>query len=123
MAETNRPTILCLDDEEAALTIRKLVLESRGYQVFTETHAQDGIEIVRSQCVDLVIVDHVLGDALGTDVAGDIKRLRPSVPIILLSGVTELPSHMENIDEFVSKGDGPQPLLQAIKKVLGGQDK
>ncbi len=123
MTEQKRPAILCLNDDETALMIRELVLESKGYDVISTTHAQEALELVGSRPIDLVIADHLLRDSVGTDVAAEIKQLRPRLPVILLSGVVEKPEDMQNVDAFVHKTEGPEALLNAIDKFLGSRPK
>jgi CheY-like chemotaxis protein len=113
-----KPRILCMNREEAALMIRKLVLESYGYEILTATHAQEALRIIRSQSIDLVIADHFLRDTVGTDVAAKIKYERPSLPIILLSGAVDPPEDIQNVNMFVSKAEGRERLLDAISRFV-----
>ncbi len=80
-------TILCVDREETALYFRRLVLEQHGYRVLTAESAQRALEIFLHQDVDLVISDLQLGRDAGETLSAEIKRLRPSVPVLLLSGI------------------------------------
>jgi two-component system CheB/CheR fusion protein len=50
-----------------------------------------------------------------------MKRLNPAVPIIVLSGIAEIPARMEDIDAFISKADGVAPLLDKIKELVQGR--
>ena len=51
------PTILCVDDEAGALTIRKTLLERAGYMVLTAMNAGDALKIFHFNKVDLVVSD------------------------------------------------------------------
>jgi len=84
---SERPAaILCIDDEEPSLTLRRIVLERAGYLVFTALTGKQGIDIFRSQPVDLVILDYWMADMDGLDVAAELKSIRAKTPIIMLSG-------------------------------------
>src|SRR5690349_19139475 len=82
--------ILCIDDEEPALVVRRRLLEKAGYRVFTALTGKEGIEIFRYQPFDLVILDYWMADMDGLDVAAELKRLKPKTPIIILSGYTAI---------------------------------
>src|SRR5919198_989324 len=112
------PIILCVDDELARLRFRQLVLEAKGYKVLLATSAQQGIEALQSNPVDLVIADHLMGRALGVEMAVTIKRLKPHVPIIILSASSGSPEGTENADAYVCKSEGPDALLNRVSALL-----
>ena len=53
-------TILCVDDDERALSIRKVLLETRGYRVLTCSDPDCALEMVKSGGIDLVIADLIM---------------------------------------------------------------
>ena len=55
-----KKTILCVDDNEQLLSIRKIILETRGYRVLACTNARDGIKLFEKGGVDLVLTDLVM---------------------------------------------------------------
>jgi two-component system, chemotaxis family, CheB/CheR fusion protein len=119
MSETSaKPTILCIDDEAPGLYFRSLILEQHGYRVLTAASASEGFEVFKSNDVDLVVTDHLLGRGTGTKMAADMRRLKPAVPIIILSGTTEVPGGLENADAFLSKTEGPARLLSQVEILL-----
>jgi DNA-binding response OmpR family regulator len=83
---THRVTILCVDDDEMALSLRKMVLESAGYVVFTAASSSRGLKIFKQHHVDFVITDHYLDVGTGSDLAGELRKLSPKLPIMTLSG-------------------------------------
>lgn len=108
-------TILSIDDEPEASQIRKLLLESEGYEVLVAQTGEDGLRLFQSQRIDLVVVDYWMAGMNGLAVAGEIKRLNPAVPIIVLSGLAELPGEAVGIaDRWIMKGRSTQALLNAI---------
>ena len=82
----SRVTILCVDDDERALLVRKMVLESAGYIVFTAASSSKGLEIFKQHHADLVITDHCLDVGTAGDLAGELRKLSPTLPIMTLSG-------------------------------------
>jgi len=113
--------ILCVDDEATGLGFRQLMLEAKGYRVLLATSAEEGMEIFRSNPVDLVVTDHLMARTMGTEMAAAMKRLKPHVPIILLTGTNSPPEGAENADAYVCKGDGPEVLLNRISALLPHQ--
>ena len=112
--------ILCIDDEEPALLLRRRVLEKAGYRVFTALTGKEGIELFRFQTIDAVILDYWMADMDGLDVATELKKLNPKTPIIVLSGYTSiLDEAMGRVDLWLRKGEGdPEQLLLAVGQLL-----
>ena len=113
--------ILCIDDEEPALVVRRILLEKAGYRVFTASTGKQGIEIFRYQPIDVVIVDYWMADMDGLDVAAELKNLNPKTPVIMLSGYAAiLDEALGKVDLWLRKGEGdPEQLLMAVVQVLG----
>jgi DNA-binding response OmpR family regulator len=118
MFTTPQRTILCVDDEPTALRIRGLLLEHAGYKVFPAPDATAALKIFKSQIIDLVISDYLLPDLTGTELTLEMKLARPFVPVMLLSGITELPGGVEHADVFMSKLGGPVELLEKVADLL-----
>ena len=112
-------TILCIDDEEPGLLVRRAMLEAAGYRVVTGLSGSQGIEIFRSEPVDCVILDYWMAGKNGLAVARELKRINRSVPIIMLSAYTYLPDEMIGlVDLWVQKGGDSQQLLDNVEKLL-----
>lgn len=112
--------ILCVDDEAVGLSVRKMLLESRGYRVFTAENGPDALVLFSSEDLDLVILDYLMPGMHGDVVAQRMKDLRPDLPIIMLSAYVDLPSEtLARVDKSVTKGEAPSILLEAIKDLLG----
>ena len=118
----NSASVLCIDDEPDAIKIRKLLLESEGYQVFDATTGEEGLRLFRSHKIDVVIVDYWMSGMNGLAVAREVKKLNPAMPIIMLSGFPELPGEALGIaDRWILKGRSAQDLLNAISTLTHGQ--
>lgn len=111
--------ILCVDDETTGLTIRKMTLESQGYQVMTADNGVEGLAIFSSQAIELVVLDYKMPGMEGDIVAERMKRLKPDVPILLLSAYVDLPSEtLALVDMYLTKGEGPLIMLKAVAELL-----
>jgi len=111
-------TILCLDDEAVGLAIRAMVLRFAGYTVFGAASAEEALQILANHQIDLVINDYLLRGTTGTQVAASMKKIRPDIPVLILSGLIEIPEGMEFADSFLSKLEPPPVLLATIAELL-----
>jgi CheY-like chemotaxis protein len=117
--------IVCIDDEQESTVIRKMLLETKGYTVFTARDGPAGIALVREHSVDAVVLDYQMPGMNGGEVAEVIKRERPRLPILLLSGVLfENPERLLYlVDAFVQKGEHPDVFLSAVERLVKGRSK
>ena len=72
MAE-HKHVILCVDDEDNPLLLRKLVLEKAGYTVVTARSASEALELLAVRHVDLVLSDHLMPGTTGAELAQEMK--------------------------------------------------
>ncbi len=114
----SRSIILCVDDETVPLTLRRLVLEKSGFAVVPASSATEALDILKAQAVDLVLTDLLMPGLSGLELARKIKERSPALPIILLSGVNEVPEDADCADLFLSKVEGPVAMLEKISEVL-----
>jgi DNA-binding NtrC family response regulator len=111
-------SILVVDDEELPLTLRKLVLEKQGYQVITARSAAGAMQLLESSHVDLVLTDQLMPGGTGVELARNVKKTRPELPVILISGVNEIPPDADAADLFISKVEGPAFMCEKISAIL-----
>jgi CheY-like chemotaxis protein len=58
-------TVLCIDDNETALNVRKMVLEVAGYSVLTASDVNLAMQLFTTSAVDIVMSDHLLQGKMG----------------------------------------------------------
>jgi len=116
--DQRKAVILCVDDEDNPLVLRKLVLQKAGYEVLTANSGKQALELTASRSVDLVLSDHLMPGMNGTELAQQIKAQHPNLPVILISGVNELPAGSAHANAFVSKIEGPQALCKEVAAIL-----
>lgn len=121
--ESKTATVLCIDDEQTALQLRQNLLESAGYRVLAAKSGALGIKSFKSEPVDAVVLDYWMADMNGLQVAREIRKINPSVPIIILSAYGELLDESLGIaDLWIRKGEeDPQYLLNRLEQLLNGQ--
>jgi len=110
--------ILCVDDDPTGLTARRLLLSVVGYTVLAATSAEIALRLFGCNRVDLVITDHLLPDLTGSELTAELKRLKPEVPVVLLTGLIEPPPGSERADLLLTKGMTPPEFISEIAQLL-----
>jgi CheY-like chemotaxis protein len=111
-------TLLCIDDEPNVLAVRKMLLESVGYRVLLADDGPRGINLLKREHVNTVIVDYKMPEMTGSEVAEQIRKTHPGMPIIMLSAFVDLtPEQLKDVDAYVTKGESPDVLLRTIENV------
>jgi CheY-like chemotaxis protein len=114
-----KKTILCVDDNEQALSIRKIMLETRGYRVLACNSGEMALEAFRRGGVDLVLTDLNMPGVDGPRLVEEIKNISPQTPAVLISGRTKVYERETLADLFLSKGMyEPADLLERIRLLL-----
>jgi len=114
-----KKTILCVDDNEQSLSIRKVMLQTRGYRVITCSNGQEALEAFRKGGIDLVLTDLIMPGLDGTELIERVKTLAPQVPAILFSGRIKVYEKDTRADVFLPKGMyAPVELLERIRLLL-----
>jgi two-component system cell cycle sensor histidine kinase/response regulator CckA len=116
--------ILFVDDEEALADMVQQMLERLGYSVVVKTSSLEALEVfkVHPDQFDLVITDQTMPHMAGVDLAKEIMRIRPEIPIILCTGFSEVISAEEaktfGIREFLMKPFATRMLAETIRRAL-----
>jgi DNA-binding response OmpR family regulator len=114
-----KKTILCVDDNQQALSIRKILLETRGYRVLACNSGELALEAFRRGGVDLVLTDLLMPGVDGSRLIEEIKRLSPQTPTVLISGRIKVYERETLADLFLPKGMyEPAELLERIRVLL-----
>jgi DNA-binding response OmpR family regulator len=112
-------TILCVDDNEQALSIRKIMLETRGYKVMTSANGAEALEIFKKGGVDLVLTDFMMPGLDGATLVRRIKEISSETPAVLFSGKIKVYENDMKADVFLPKGMyAPAELLERIRLLL-----
>jgi len=114
------PMVLCIDDDQVGLALRKWMLESKGYRVLTANSGPAGIELARQFNLGAVVLDFQMPYMDGEQVARVLHHDVPKLPIILLSGSGEVPGPvLTMVSEYLQKGspDLPELLDRALLRI------
>jgi CheY-like chemotaxis protein len=114
-----KKTILCVDDNEQALSVRKFMLETRGYRVLTAGGSEQALEVFREGGIDLVLSDLIMPYMDGNELVRRMKELAPEVPTILISGSVKQFDRANRADAFLPKGAcSPVEVLERIRLMV-----
>ena len=119
-----KATILCIDDHWNELIARKMLLEESGYEFLEASNWEDGMKLFTGHTVHAVILDYQLPGMTGDAVAAMMKRLKPHVPILLMSAYGPLPKKkLRSVDTFLYKSEVPMILLATLRDLVEGRPK
>ncbi|MGE5342663.1 MAG: ATP-binding protein [Candidatus Omnitrophota bacterium] len=116
--------ILFIDDEEMLSELGKQTLERMGYKVTANTCSLKALELFRKnpQQFDLVVTDMSMPKMTGLQLASELKRIRPDMPVILCTGHNEFMDEARlkstGIDAFVTKPIKMEEMAGITRKVF-----
>jgi DNA-binding response OmpR family regulator len=110
--------ILCVDDEPIGLAARQVLLSVAGYTVLTALRGGNALKLFRYNRVDLVIITGPVLDPNRANLVSEMKRLKPEVPIALLTDLMAPSSEPRQTDLLLTKGITPSEFLAEIAKLL-----
>src|SRR5438552_13960656 len=105
--------ILIIDDEARVRSTLCLIFEASGYEVLNAKTAKEGLNLFANNPIDLVLLDFRLPDD-GTWLGEEMKRRKPSVPIMVLSGAPEAIAAKAYADALLPKPTQPPDLLKRV---------
>lgn len=115
--------ILVIDDEPVVRQAIRRVLEANGLRVETADDATSGLEHPALAACRVVLCDLMLPDRSGMEVLGDLARLRPGLPVVLITGYAT-PDHALRAREagaadFLAKPFEAGELMDSVRHALG----
>jgi CheY-like chemotaxis protein len=120
--EPRAATILVVDDEAGIQKLMRKVLSAAGYDVMAAMDGREALELLKGSKVDLVVTDLVMPEMEGLEMIQSIRKERPEVKIIAMSGMFGgqflrsarlLGAHATLVKPFQ-----PRDLLEAVRRVL-----
>ncbi len=126
MAEEDKKTVVCIEDEPEMIDLIKLIIGRKGFDLIGAIGGREGIETVRRLKPDLVLLDLMMPDMDGWEVYqqmkadDELKNIRVIVVTAKAQSIDKvLGLHIAKVDDYVTKPFGPQELLQSVNRVLG----
>lgn len=122
--EGGHKRILLVDDESMLTTLNKLVLERLGYSVTAFERAAEALQAFQDDAngFDLLLTDQAMPGMTGLQLATEVRKLRPDMPIVLATGfsedVDEKARSEAGITELILKPVNMTKLDAAIRRAL-----
>jgi two-component system response regulator VicR len=125
MTKKTKRMILCIEDEQEMIDLINLILSSRGFEIRGATGGKDGLEIIRKEHPDLVLLDLMMPEMDGWEVYQQMKadEATRNIPVIVVTARAQsiekvLGLHIAKVDDYIVKPFSPQELLNSVDKVL-----
>lgn len=111
--------ILLVDGNEQSLSVRKFMLQTRGYRVADASSAADALERFAQGGIDLVLSDLLLPGMDGNEMVRRMKQESPEVPALLVSGTVREFARADAADAFLPKGAvTPGEMMERIRLLM-----
>ncbi len=117
--------ILCIEDEAEMIDLIRLILGRRGYEVLGANGGREGIEMIRTEKPDLVLLDLMMPDMDGWEVYQQMKADENTrhIPVIVVTAKAQsidrvLGLHIAKVDDYIAKPFNPQELIASIENIL-----
>ena len=116
-------TLLLIDDNAVQAATRQTILKRAGYFVIAALNPGRALEQFRTKCLDdvqLVITDHIMPGMSGAEFVRELRKTRPKLPIMVISGMEEAESEYEGMNVlFRLKPLLPENLLASVQSLIG----
>jgi DNA-binding response OmpR family regulator len=123
VAESNKK-IVYIEDEQEMIDLVSLILSRKGYEIIGANGGREGLEIVKSELPDLILLDLMMPDLDGWDVYQQLKAEEETsnIPVIVITAKAQsidkvLGLHIAKVDDYISKPFSPQDLVKSIERV------
>lgn len=121
--------LVYIEDEPEMIDLVRLILNRRGFNVCGANGGHEGLELVRRELPDLVLLDLMMPDMDGWDVFQQMKsdEITREIPVIVVTAKAQnidkvLGLHIAKVDDYIAKPFSPQELLDSVEKVLAKRD-
>jgi len=118
----DKTKVLVIDDEKVVLDSVKKILLDEGYEVEVNLSGRDGLKDALQSHYDIVLTDIRMPDIGGMRVLRDIKRAKPSLPVIMITGYASVKSSVQAMklgaSDYVEKPFTPDQLIKAVDTAL-----
>ena len=125
MMNANLKCILCIEDEPEMIDLIRLILGRRGFEVKGANGGVEGLQMIRQEKPDLVLLDLMMPDMDGWEVYQQMKadERTKGIPVIVVTAKAQsidkvLGLHIAKVDDYIAKPFSPQELMSSVEKVL-----
>ena len=125
MSKSDNKLILYIEDEPEMIDLIRLILNRRGFEVKGANGGKEGLESIRQEKPDLVLLDLMMPDMDGWEVYQQMKadETTRDIPVIVVTAKAQsidkvLGLHIAKVDDYIAKPFSPQELLNSVDSVL-----
>ncbi|MBN2555816.1 MAG: response regulator [Anaerolineales bacterium] len=118
--------VVCIEDEPEMIDLVRLILGRKGFHVIGANGGIEGLETVRREKPDLILLDLMMPDMDGWEVYQQIKAddTLKTIPVVVVTAKAQsidkvLGLHIAKVDDYITKPFGPQELLESVEQLLG----
>jgi len=123
--EQQTKKIVYVEDELEMIDLVKLILSRKGYNVIGAGGGREGLDLIREEIPDLVLLDLMMPDIEGWDVYQQIRADESTkhIPVIVVTAKAQnidkvLGLHIAKVNDYISKPFSPQDLVASVERVL-----
>ena len=117
-----KKTILVVDDEPHIVLGLRDALEFEGFRVIAAGLGKEGVALARTEAPDAVILDLMLPDTNGYAVCEELRRIRPHVPIVMLTARSQETDKIRGLDagadDYVTKPFSVNELIARMRAIF-----
>jgi DNA-binding NtrC family response regulator len=121
-----KPLVLVADDAPSIVTVLRLGLQAKGYEVLTASDGAAALTILEQKSPDLVFLDVEMPHLSGIDVLRRIRAERPALPVIIMTAHSTVARAVEAMKvgatDFITKPFELDHLLLVVQRALGRED-
>lgn len=114
-----------IEDEAEMIDLVRLILSRRGFTVIGANGGREGLELVRKEIPDLVLLDLMMPDMDGWDVYHQLKsdEATRNIPVIVITAKAQnidkvLGLRVAKVEDYIAKPFSPQELIDRVDQVL-----
>ncbi|HOQ61568.1 MAG TPA: response regulator, partial [Vicinamibacterales bacterium] len=114
--------VLVIDDEPVAANAVRRTLNRRGFRVDEAFTGHEALNRILNEMYDLVLLDMKMPDTNGLELLPTIKKHRPKLPVVMVTGYASIDTAVEAIQrgasDYVSKPFTPEELFTAASQAI-----
>lgn len=112
-------TVLCIGNDPVNLNLRCSLLKEHGWNLLSSGNGHEGVIRFAQEVVDAVVVDLNNDGAESALIVSELKRLRPEIPVILLTTAgSPAEEATQQADVVIAKSQEASRLVDALKALL-----
>jgi DNA-binding response OmpR family regulator len=125
--QDGRTRILCVDDDTDACELIEFYLGDVGYEVVIAKGVADSLLLIKKVHFDLYLIDEILRDGTGTELAHQIRAFDSTTPLVFHSASASARDIRRGLDAgaqtYITKPSDPDEVIEIIKTLIAESEK